>query len=52
MKNQKTNGSYIPMFLFPWFFSSIGLVAQWGENELNISVLPKNLMMQVAKRWC
>lgn len=25
-------------------FSSIGLVSQWGENELNINILPKNMI--------
>lgn len=40
MKVFQRNGSSILMFLFH-FFSSVVLVPQWGENELNINTFPK-----------
>lgn len=30
-------------------FSSIGLDSQWGENGLNISILPKNTMILISQ---
>lgn len=42
MKAFQRNGSSFPMILFhSIFFSSIGLVPQWDENEINIQAFPK-----------
>lgn len=30
-------------------FSSICLVSQWGENKLNINILPKNMMIATSQ---
>lgn len=47
MKDLKTNGSYIPIFFFPCFFSYwFGFSMGW--NELNISILPKNTMLAIS----